>query len=179
MFIRSERLFLRPGWPEDREELLRCMEQAAAGGPHPAADPLAGSSPRHPRFLVTLPGADGARVVGCVGFTPADVRTAAHPAATDFTCWIAEPFRGRGFGAEAGRAALAVARTIGHRRVGATLPEADPASLTMLDRLGFRPVPRESGWRGAMAASGGWLRDLGPRSDCDQHQTATQPVAAA
>lgn len=183
MFIRSERLFLRPGWPEDREELLRRMAQATTPE-RPAtwglaASPMGGASLRHPQFLVTLPGGDGAELVGCVGFAPAAIGTAAHPAPVDFTCWIAEPFRGRGYGIEAGRAALSVARTIGHRRVGATLASASPASLKMLDRLGFHPVPVEPGWRGAMAPSGGWLRDLGPRSDCDQHRDTARPVAAA
>jgi len=178
MFIRSERLFLRPGWPEDREELLRCMEQAASA-PHPAVDPLAGTSPRHPRFLITLPGSDGARLVGCVGFSPASTGIPAHPAPVDFTCWIAEPFRGRGFGSEAGRAALSVARTLGHRRIGATLPAPGTAPLRLLEKLGFRPVSAEAGWRGAMTPSGGWLRDLGPRSHCDGHHTVERPVAAA
>lgn len=178
MFIRSERLFLRPGWPEDREELLRCMEQAAAV-PYPAVDPLAGCSPRHPRFLVTLPGADGARVVGCVGFSPAATGIVAHSAPVDFTCWIAEPFRGRGYGGEAARAALSVARTLGHRRIGAVLPAGGPEPIKLLERLGFRPVPAEAGWRGAMRPSGGWLRDLGPRSDCDGQASADRPVAAA
>lgn len=182
MFIRSERLFLRPGWPEDREELLRCMEQAAPPVAVPATLAGADAVPatrRHPQFLVTLPGADGTRLVGCVGFTPAAAGIAAHSAPVDFACWIAPEFRGRGYGTEAGRAALAVARTIGHRRIGATLAEATPASLRMLDQLGFHPVPAEPGWRGAMQPSGGWLRDLGPRSDCDEHCGQAQPVAAA
>jgi len=169
MFIRSERLFLRPGWPEDRDELLLCMERSTTAA-NPAtwdlsAEPAADGSRRHPRFLVTLPGAEGARLVGCVGFSPARPGPAAHPAPVDFAFWIAEEFRGRGFASEAGRAALSVARTLGHRRVGATLPAATPAALRVLDRLGFTPVPAQSGWRGAMVPSGGWLRDLGPRSN--------------
>ena len=77
MFIRSERLFLRPGWPEDWAELHALIDDEAIvcnllRAPWPygpdearafAAKP---QDPRHPQFFVTLPGSRGAKLVGCV-----------------------------------------------------------------------------------------------------------------
>ncbi|MEN9718031.1 MAG: hypothetical protein RIQ99_909 [Pseudomonadota bacterium] len=72
MFIRSERLFLRPGWPEDWPELLaRIADEAvvknlahapwpftangAAGGATGAGCARAVADRRLPHFFVTLP----------------------------------------------------------------------------------------------------------------------------
>ena len=82
MFIRSERLFLRPGWPEDWREIfsqiadegvVRNLAQVPWPYTGEAARQFAelGQDPRRPHFLVTLPGADGARVIGYVGLAPA------------------------------------------------------------------------------------------------------------
>jgi hypothetical protein len=78
MFIRSERLFLRPGWPEDWAELhtliddehvVRHLEKAPwPYRPEDARDFAAREQDEaHPHFFITLPGADGAQLIGCAG----------------------------------------------------------------------------------------------------------------
>ena len=84
MFIRSERLFLRPGWPEDWEELLgRIGDEAVvrnlarAPWPYTADDARwFASQPqdsRCPHFFVTLPTSSApAELIGCVGLAESD-----------------------------------------------------------------------------------------------------------
>ena len=94
MFIRSARLFLRPAWPEDWAELHAAIDDAAvvhnlarAPWPYRADDARAFVSreqdPRHPDFLVTMPGPDGARIIGCAGIVPGDA------GAAELGYWIA------------------------------------------------------------------------------------------
>ena len=86
MFIRSERLFLRPGWPEDWAELHALIDDEAvvrnlARAPWPYGPDEARSfaasaqGTRHPHFFVTLPGAAGARLIGCAGLAEEDGET--------------------------------------------------------------------------------------------------------
>jgi len=142
MFNRSERLFLRPAFPEDSREIYNgicdagvvSMLMRAPWPYHPAdaeqfcatpADPLA------PRFLVTLPGAKGAPVIGTVGFKPEDD-------GLELGYWIARAHWGQGYATEAGRAALEVAQALGHKRVLAGHFVDNPASGRVLRKLGFR-----------------------------------------
>jgi len=125
MFIRSERLFLRPAWPEDTREIRQVL----------GYDGVAQAcTPRHPQFLITLPDHHGAHIVGMICFSP-------HHGQTELGVWIGRAWRNRGYATEATRAALSLARTLGHRRLIAR-PVADcPASRLVLARLGF--VPRD------------------------------------
>lgn len=149
MFFRSERLFLRPGWPEDWRELFgRIADQqtmrnlARAPWPH-GADPADDAAvppqdPRFPQFLVTLPrivGGTGAALVGGVGLIDA-------PGGPELGYWIGREHWGRGYATEAGRATLAVARALGHRQVSAAHFPDNPASGRVLAKLGFRPTGR-------------------------------------
>ena len=193
MFIRSERLFLRPGWSEDWEELLERINDEAvirnlAQLPWPytaeAAREFAGLAQdrRHPHFLVTLPGATGARLVGCVGLAPARDPGADGQPTVELGYWIARPFWGRGFATEAARAALSIARTLGHRQVGAGQFIDNPASARVLHKLGFRPTVRSERYclaRGAGVAAQNWVRDIGPRSDCDRVGGVEEGMCAA
>ena len=124
MFMRSERLFLRPTWPEDRAEVETAL---GAQTYRLAALP---ATPRHPRFLITLPDHSGARAVGVIALWPcAD--------ACQIGIWVAPHCRGRGFATEAMRAVLPLARTLGHCRLIATPPTDCPASRAVLARSGF------------------------------------------
>jgi RimJ/RimL family protein N-acetyltransferase len=127
MFIRSERLFLRPAWPEERAELYRL----------PACDALFAADmvrpKRHPQFLVTLPGPDGADPVGLTGLID-------NGPETELAVWIAPDFRNRGYATEAARATLAVAGTVGHCRLIAHHYADSPATARMLAKLGFVPT---------------------------------------
>lgn len=145
MFIRSERLFLRPGWPEDWEELLAGIGEEAvvknlAKAPWPytaddARDFL--RQPQHPRlphFFVTLPTNNApAEIIGGVALMPGEGEA-------ELGYWIARDHWGQGYATEATRAVLGLARTLGHRRVSAGPFTDNPASARVLRKAGFRPT---------------------------------------
>jgi RimJ/RimL family protein N-acetyltransferase len=144
MFIRSERLFLRPAWPEDWAELHALIDDEAvvrnlARAPWPygpedaktfVAVPQDGLNPH---FLVTLPGTHGSRLVGCVGLFD-------DAGESELGYWIAQGHWGRGYATEAVRGALALARVLGHRRLTARHFADNPASARVLEKAGFRPT---------------------------------------
>ena len=79
MFHRSERLLLRPPWPEDWRAVRAAIADEGivrnlASAPWPYADSDAQDwcatpfSPHAPRFLITL--ADSGEVIGCIGIGP-------------------------------------------------------------------------------------------------------------
>jgi GNAT superfamily N-acetyltransferase len=127
MFIRSERLFLRPAWPEERAELHNLLTCAALV-PAPMVQPS-----RHPLFVVTVPGADGAELVGLTGLID-------NGDETELAVWIAPDYRNRGFATEAARATLSIAGTVGHCRLIAHHFADSPATARMLNTLGFVPT---------------------------------------
>lgn len=142
MFIRSGRLFLRPAFPEDSRELYEAICDAGivsmlASAPWPylrkdaEAFCTAAVDPLTPRFVITLPGAKGAPIIGTVGFKHAE-------GGLEMGFWIARDHWGRGYATEAGRAALEVVRALGHRRVQAGHYLDNPASGRVLRKLGFR-----------------------------------------
>ena len=174
MFIRSERLFLRPAWPEDWEELLALIADEAivrnlARAPWPyqpahardfAARP---QDPRLPHFFVST--AANGELVGSVGLGRDD------GGRTELGYWIARAHWGNGYAPEAARAVLRLARTLGHQRVVAGHFIDNPASGRVLAKVGFRPtgkvVPRFSLGRGQEVESVEYATDLGAASDCD------------
>ncbi|HMO67150.1 MAG TPA: GNAT family N-acetyltransferase [Novosphingobium sp.] len=175
MFMRSERLFLRPGWPEDWRDLLeRIADEAVVrnlatapwpyGEEHARAWLAQRSEPKLPRLLVTLPGGEGADLVGCVGLHRAED-------GVELGYWIGRSHWGLGYATEAVRALLSLARAIGHQRIGAFNFADNPASGRVLAKLGFRPTgkagPRYSLARGAMAEALGWEIELGDGLDGD------------
>lgn len=141
MFIRSERLFLRPYWPEDRVELLALASEAdstelplRSGWPSIASiEPCEPEDRRCPRFLVTLPGAHDARIVGFVGIGRVG-------RVFEAGLWIAPASRGRGFATEAGRSLLSVARALGLQSVSARVEFLDDAARKLLNKLCFTPL---------------------------------------
>ncbi|WP_066554116.1 hypothetical protein [Croceicoccus bisphenolivorans] len=62
MFIRSENLFFRPAWPEDRAGLSR-IEVPARHNPLHAIKGGKG-------LVITMPGSRGAKLIGTAGFRP-------------------------------------------------------------------------------------------------------------
>ncbi|MBC2670405.1 GNAT family N-acetyltransferase [Novosphingobium piscinae] len=144
MFFRSERLFLRPAWPEDWSDLFHavadaeiCRNLAAVPWPYHPQDAQVFAAlpqdPRYPHFLVTLPGRDGGETIGTVAL----LRGAAGR--TELGYWITRAHWGRGFATEAVRAALVLARTLGHGLVHAAHFHDNPASGRVLRKAGFRP----------------------------------------
>jgi RimJ/RimL family protein N-acetyltransferase len=177
MFIRSERLFLRPGWPEEWEELLALIDDeevvrnlARAPWPYTADDAKAFASRQQdrmlPSFFVTLPSAEGARLIGSVGLSRDgdDV---------ELGYWIGRPFWGQGYATEAARAMLSLAKVLGHKRLVAGHLVDNPASGRVLRKLGFCPTgvvrKRFSLGRGEETPAHVLALTLGERSDCDDN----------
>ncbi|MFO6445544.1 GNAT family N-acetyltransferase [Erythrobacter sp. NE805] len=148
MFHRSQRLLLRPIWPEDWQDLLAGIADegvvrnlATAPWPYREADARAFAArpadPLHPRFLITR--AADAAVVGCIGFGP--ISDAANdPGAPELGYWIARDHWGQGYATEAGAAVLAIAAILGHRELSASHFLDNPASGKVLRKLGFEPT---------------------------------------
>ncbi len=176
MFIRSERLFLRPGWPEDWEELLTSIGDEAvvrnlakAPWPYTAEDARGFAArpqdSRCPHFFVTVPtSSEPARIIGSVGLGVNDGEI-------ELGYWIARDWWGRGYATEAARAVLKLAKTLGHRRISAGHFTDNPASGRVLIKVGFKPTgevrSRFSLARGSEAPAVIHALTLGEPSDCD------------
>jgi len=141
MFIRTERLFLRPGWPEDMDELIDVLgddevTRNLAIVPLPAdlEDTRSYLSQRRekllPHFLIYLRTASGSPLVGGIGLGR-DGRD------VELGYWIARSQRGRGFAGEAMRAVLDQARLLGHRRIVASHFADNADSARVLESAGF------------------------------------------
>ncbi len=175
MFIRSERLFLRPGWPEDWLELLEAIDDqavvrnlASAPWPYTADDARAflGRRPDRalPQLFITLPSAEGAKLIGSVGLARSgdDV---------ELGYWIARRHWGQGYATEAARAMLTLARTLGHRRLVAGHFIDNPQSGRVLSKVGFAPTGerriRYSEGRKGLGTALDYAVDLGVACDTD------------
>jgi len=148
MFIRTERLFLRPGWPEDLEELLQVLgDDAVVRGIGVAPLPRSVDELREflarrrdrrlPHFFINLRDDNGARLIGGIGLgrSGEDV---------EMGYWIARPFRGQGYAVEAVKAVLAEARMLGHKQVIAAHFADNEASARVLERAGFKATGETS-----------------------------------
>jgi RimJ/RimL family protein N-acetyltransferase len=155
VFHRTQRLLLRPIWPEDTQALFAGIADegvvrnlARAPWPYRESDARAfaelPSDPLHPRFLITR--AADAQVVGSIGLGPSDDASgAAEPLELGY--WIARSHWGQGYATEAGRAVLEIAATLGHRLLTGAHFIDNPASGRVLRKLGFEPTGRiEDRW---------------------------------
>ncbi len=149
MFIRSERLFLRPGWAEDWQELYHSFaDEGIVRNLETAPWPYRPQDARDfmdrmrasalPDFFVTLPSAAGAPLIGGVGL---------HRDGNEIELgyWIARPYWGHGYATEAVGAVLSVARAIGHRRIVSSHFHDNPASGRVLEKTGFCRTGRRLG----------------------------------
>ncbi len=142
MFARTERLLLRPSWPEDSDQLYGAVADEAivrnlALAPWPyrfedAAIFAAREHPLHfPNFLL-LQRTDGApRLVGSCGIHNRDGEA-------ELGYWIGRPYWGLGYATEAARAVVGVAEALGHQRLVSGHFIDNPASGRVLRKLGFR-----------------------------------------
>lgn len=166
MFHCTQRLLLRPAWPEDWQAIHAGIADegvvrnlARAPWPYRPEDARRFAQslvePMFPRFLVTR--SRDAALVGCIGLDRRDD-------AAELGYWIARPFWGQGFATEAGRGVLEVAATLGHRRIVASHFLDNPASGRVLAKLGFEPtgsvVRRHSCGRGEDALAAEYVLDL-------------------
>jgi RimJ/RimL family protein N-acetyltransferase len=180
MFIRTDRLFLRPPWIEDAPELARAIADKTvvrnlSRVPWPyreddAREWIARERDRRlPCLLVTLPD-DGGRIVGASGLHDEDGRPT-------LGYWIARGYHGRGYATEAGRAMLSLAKLAGHRRIHADHFVDNPASGRVLRKLGFTATGKtftraSRGRGGASAPTVEYTAEL----ECES--AARMPVAA-
>lgn len=169
MFHRSQRVMLRPIWPEDWPGIYEAINDetvvrnlARAPWPYTPADAQAFAClPRktdEAKFLITLPEMAGAPVVGCIGLEPLD--GGGH----ELGYWVGRAWWGRGIATEAVHGILEVARMRGWNRVSAEHFLDNPASGRVLHKTGFRPagkiVERFSRARGHEAAVTCFALDL-------------------
>ncbi len=145
VFYRSERLLLRPIWPEDwqaihvgfsDEQTVRSLARV----PWPYAEERAHQfanlpiNPHVPRFMITI--AATSEGIGSIGFETCD-----DGAALELGYWIARPHWGQGYASEAGFAAIELAQVIGAKRLVAAHFLDNPASGRVLRKLGFERLP--------------------------------------
>lgn len=148
MFVRTDRLLLRPGWIEDAPALARAVnsDPAIAGNtariPWPytlehAQDFLSrGQEPQAPACLVFARTSGAPRLVGSVGIHPDDD-------GPELGYWIARPYWGLGFATEAAAGLLRAAReSLKLDRIHSGHFADNPASGRVLRKLGFRPTGR-------------------------------------
>ena len=147
MFIRSERLFLRPGWPEDWRDIQHQIGSEAivrnlahVPWPYRAEDAQAFAALpqnlRTPHFMVTLPGARGAQLIGGIGLHHGD--PGSELGSLELGYWIGRSHWNKGYATEAARALLRLAGTLGHTRVQAHHFVDNPASARVLAKIGFK-----------------------------------------
>lgn len=182
MFLRTERLFLRPAWPEDARELTRAIGHepivrmlARVPWPYREEHALAWieaqRDPYLPSLLVTLPD-DGGRIAGVCGLHEDDGEV-------EVGYWITPRDWGCGYATEALRGMLSLAKLAGHRRLVSRHAADNPASARVLRKAGFRPTGRarafESLGRNARVEAPEYVREL---SGADGPQDAPMKCAA-
>lgn len=138
MFFRSKNLFLRPVWPEDMAALRVAISEAeferatADSSATPFLFDGRGHPPRLPRCVVIRPGGQGAQLVGAAGLF-------ARMDSIVLELWIAPAYRRRGYGIEATRSMVEIARAAGHHKICAAAIPEEAGTLRMLQKAGFRP----------------------------------------
>lgn len=145
MFARTERLMLRPGFPEDAPALAAAIgdeailsKLALAPSPYRLQDAVEFLSiPRgedHADFLIFARTGGEPRLVGGAGLKQDGEER-------ELGYWIARPFWGLGFASEAAAAVVAMARhTLRRGRLVSGHFLDNPASGKVLSKLGFKPT---------------------------------------
>jgi len=185
MFLRTERLFLRPAWAEDASELTRAIGQEPvvrmlSRVPWPYREEHAREwiearrDPYLPSLLVTLPEEKG-RIIGCCGLHEG---AEARGDGVEVGYWIEPDYWGRGYATEALRGLLSLARLAGHRRLVSRHAADNPASGRVLHKAGFRPTgrarPFHSPGRNARLEAREYALEL-----CDADGPCDQPMRRA
>ncbi|WP_164119112.1 GNAT family N-acetyltransferase [Sphingorhabdus sp. Alg239-R122] len=185
MFTRTQRLLLRPGWPEDWRALAGAMNDEGivcnlARAPWPYTDQDAREfanreqDPLYPVFFLTLPGDQGSELIGACGIDKCgdDV---------ELGYWVARPHWGKGYASEAGRAVADIAAVLGHTRLVAAHFADNPASGRVLEKIGFTAtggsVMRYSKGRDAKAMTYEFAMDLAALTP-EPASHELQPLAA-
>lgn len=143
MFMRTDRLFLRPVFPEDWRGIYRGIADygvvsmlARAPWPYTEDDArsfcnAAGGDGRK-RFVITLPEQAGAPIIGMIGFEQLDSE------GEELGYWIGREWQGRGFATEAVRGVIEIAEALGLNSLEAGHFIDNPASGKVLRKAGFQ-----------------------------------------
>ena len=184
MFARTERLLLRPSWPEDAGELHQAIADegivrnlARAPWPYTAEDAVRSATQEHdahfPSFLMMLRTNGAPRLIGACGIGNLD----GEP---ELGYWIGRPYWGLGFATEASRAVVEIAKTIGHKKLVASHFTDNPASGKVLRKLGFqntgKTALRHSNGRGIATTCALYERSLEDAVTDDGDMRSTRPV---
>ncbi len=137
MFARTERLLLRPGWPEDAAALHHALANLVAPGHEDAflledAQALLTREPDPLRseMLVFARTFGAPRLVGGIALV--------GRLDTELRFWIARPYWGLGFATEASQAVIEIARdTLRLPSLRARVEEGAVAAGRVLGKLGF------------------------------------------
>jgi RimJ/RimL family protein N-acetyltransferase len=162
MFVRTPRLLLRPGFPEDAPALASAIADkaiatnlAAVPWPYSVRDAEAFlASPRDPilpSLLIFERGLGAPQLIGACGL-------GRRPSGSvEMGYWIGRHFWGRGYATEACAALIEMARMLGLSSLEASHFTDNPASARVIEKLGFQPrgiiAPRMCCARGAEVAA--------------------------
>lgn len=146
MFARTERLLLRPIWPEDASALFEAVADesvvrnlARVPWPYTPCDAAQFAAcehdEMHPNFMLMLRTDGAPRLVGSCGLADRDGET-------ELGYWLARSFWGQGLATEAARAVVSIAKALGHRKLVSGHFTDNPASGRVLRKVGFRPLGR-------------------------------------
>ncbi|CAN5130885.1 GNAT family N-acetyltransferase [soil metagenome] len=180
MFARTERLLLRPGFPEDAPAVAAAIADqaivrnlATAPWPYHLRDAeaflAAPRDPILPSFLITERTDGAPQLVGSCGL-------GRRPSgAVELGYWIARAHWGRGIATEACIALIAIARALRLQSLEGSHFIDNPASGRVLAKLGFEPTgivaPRLSCARGTDAPSRLLRLRLGDRTAVGPEET--------
>jgi RimJ/RimL family protein N-acetyltransferase len=150
MFARTQRLTLRPGWPEDSAIVARAIGHESVATklsrvpwPYSEADAAQWLTMERARdnvyCLIFAHEEPTPHLIGSIGIHPAEDGHGGH----EIGYWLTPDAWGRGYATEAGRAMLGIARyAMGLTRLVSGHFVDNPASGNVLRKLGFRPTGR-------------------------------------
>jgi RimJ/RimL family protein N-acetyltransferase len=174
MFARTERLILRPSWPEDARPLARALSNPdiarnllSVSAGYDEVDARAWidrpRDPRLPEFLAFLRTRGAPRLVGGAGIVRGD------DGGLELGYWIERSHWGLGFATEAARAVMRIARSTGLLGVRAGHFLDNPSSARVLRKIGFTPTggieARQSRGRGVGVVQTVIFEDGGERKE--------------